>query len=110
MHKITFNVDKLIRQLSVKNNRDYDKSLVAEWSGISRTTITALTKNSSVRIDLSTLGKLLDFFASHDMPITVADLFTVATVPDLANTGQTSATLAPATVSATGKMGNTVSE
>jgi len=77
MDKVTFNVDRLLRQLSAQNNRDYDKAWVATLSGISRTTITAITTGQNTRIDLETIGKLTAFFRSQGMPITVADLFVV---------------------------------
>ena len=74
-----FNVDTLLRQLAVKNNRDYDKSYVAERTGLSRTTISTITNNTSGRVDLATLDKLLDFFVAEGMPVTVGDLFTTTT-------------------------------
>ena len=76
---IRFNVDTLLRRLAVKNNRDYDKSYVAEKTGLSRTTITAVTNNTSGRVDLATLQRLLDFFTSEGLPITIGDLFTTTT-------------------------------
>lgn len=81
MNTVTFNVDRLLRQLSAKNNKDYDKVTVAALSGISRTTITSITNNENKRTDFETLGKLLDFFQGQGMPITIADLFTVETKP-----------------------------
>ncbi len=81
MDKVTFNVDRLLRQLSAQNNRDYDKAWVAALSGISRTTITAITTGQNTRIDLETIGKLTAFFRSQGMPITVADLFSVEEQP-----------------------------
>ena len=77
MNNVTFNVAWLLRQLSAKNNKSYDKVTVAALSGISRTTITLITNNENKRADFETLGKLLDFFQSEGMPITIADLFTV---------------------------------
>lgn len=82
MHRTKFALSQLLRQLALHNNRDYDKSTVAELSGISRTTITAITNNSSRRIDLETLEKLLDFFAAEGLPIGVGDLFTVTVEED----------------------------
>ena len=81
MSKTTFNVDQLLRQLSAKNKKDYDKVTVASLSGISRNTITSITNRDSTRIDLTTIDKLLDFFASQGMPVTISDLFTVTTPP-----------------------------
>lgn len=72
-----FNVDTLLRKLAAKNNRNYDKQFVAELSGISRTTITAITNNTSKRIDLETIDKLLRFFESEGMSVTPGDLFVV---------------------------------
>ncbi len=77
MISVTFNVDKLLRQLAAQNNRDYDKVWVAKACGVSRPTITAIATGQSKRIDLVTIGKLLDFFSAQGMPVTVSDLFTV---------------------------------
>lgn len=82
MNNVAFNVDWLLRQLSAKNNRDYDKVTVAVLSGISRTTITSITNNENKRVDFETLGKLLDFFQSEGMPIEIQDLFTVTTTQE----------------------------
>jgi DNA-binding XRE family transcriptional regulator len=81
MNTVAFNVDRLLRQLSAKNNKSYDKVTVAALSGISRTTITSITNNENKRCDFETLGKLLDFFQGQGMPITIADLFTVEQHP-----------------------------
>ena len=70
-----FNVDGLLRKLAAQNNRNYDKGLVAERSGISRATITTITNNTSKRIDLETIDKLLGFFAAEGMPVAAGDLF-----------------------------------
>lgn len=76
---LQFNVDTLLRKLALQNGRDYDKSYVAMRTGLSRTTVSAITNNTSGRVDLSTLSRLLDFFDAEGMPVTVGDLFTVAT-------------------------------
>jgi DNA-binding Xre family transcriptional regulator len=74
-----FNVDTLLRKLAAQKNIDFDKTTVAELSGISRTTITAITNNKSKRIDLETIDNLLTFFEAQGMPITVGDLFVTTT-------------------------------
>jgi len=84
MKKVTYNVAWLLRQLSAKNDKGYEKTLVADLSGISRTTITNITNEpskQSKRTDLETVGKLLSFFESEGMPITIADLFSVERLP-----------------------------
>lgn len=72
---LQFNVDTLLRKLALQNGRDYDKSYVAMRTGLSRTTISAITNNTSGRVDLATLSKLLDFFTAEGLPITINDLF-----------------------------------
>lgn len=72
-----FNVDALLRKLAAQKNVDYDKGAVAAMSGISRTTISAITNNKSKRIDLETIDKLLAFFEGQGMAVTPGDLFVV---------------------------------
>ena len=76
---LQFNVDTLLRKLALQKGRDYDKSYVALRTGLSRTTISAITNNTSSRVDLETLSKLLDFFTAEGLPITIGDLFTTTT-------------------------------
>jgi transcriptional regulator with XRE-family HTH domain len=76
-HKTSFNLDQKLRELGVKNEKHYDKSQVARLSGVSRVTINKITNNSSARIDLDTISRLLDFFHAEGMPIEIGDLFSV---------------------------------
>lgn len=79
---LRFNVDKLLRRLSVLNNRDYEKQEIAKTMNMSRTSLYGILSNSNTRVDLPTLAKLLDFFHREGMPIGVGDLFTVTDSPD----------------------------
>lgn len=89
MHHIEYNLKQLIRKLSAQNGRDYELQQVGKACGLSRFTISSIANNASVRIELRTLERLMNFFAAEGMVITVADLFNV--------------TLAPATLTATGE-------
>ena len=79
MTKVTvkFNVAQLIRQLSLQNNKDYDKKTLADSIGVSRTSLYGIIGNSNVRIDLPTVGKLIGFFHAEGMPVTLEQLFSV---------------------------------
>lgn len=77
MHNTKFNLKQLIRQLESKNNRDYEYQQIAQTCGLSRFTVASIANNGSVRIELRTIDKLLDFFAAEGMPITISDLFTI---------------------------------
>lgn len=79
MHHTKFNLKQLLRQLSIQNDRDYEIQQVAEASGLSRFTVASIMSNSSNRVELRTLDRLQDFFASEGMPITIDQLFTVTT-------------------------------
>lgn len=71
------NVFRLVKKLEQTKNMPYTNTLIAEKSGLSRVTVNSLLANTTYRIDLSTIDKLLAFFASEGMPITPGDLFTV---------------------------------
>ena len=79
MTKVTvkFNVAQLIRELSLRNRRDYDKTTLATEINVSRTSLYGILGNSNVRIDLPTVEKLIAFFHAEGMPVTLEQLFTV---------------------------------
>lgn len=70
-----FNLKQLIRQLEAQNNRDYEYQQIAKMCGLSRFTVASIANNGNVRIELSTISKLLAFFESQGMNITAGDLF-----------------------------------
>lgn len=78
MHHTKFNLKQLVRQLGVKNNRDYGYLYIAQASGLSRFTVASIANGDSIRIELRTLDKLLDFFSAEGMPITLDQLFVVS--------------------------------
>lgn len=73
---LKFNLHKPLYQLEQKNGR-YSYAKIAEISGLTRQGVRRLLKEPSDTISVRTIGKLLDFFASEGMPITVDQLFTV---------------------------------
>jgi len=79
MAKVTvkFNVAQLIRELSLRNKRDYDKTTLATEINVSRTSLYGILGNSNVRIDLPTVEKLISFFYAEGMPIKLEQLFSV---------------------------------
>lgn len=77
MLNIEYNLKQLIRRLEVQNNRDYEFQQIAEMAGLSRFTVAAVANNLSVRVELRTLAKLLNFFHSEGLYISLSDLFIV---------------------------------
>lgn len=77
MTTVKLNLFALTKQLELKLGRDLDWSDVARKSGISRQNWSNMRNDISAGIDFSTIAKLLDFFRSEGLPVTVADLFTV---------------------------------
>lgn len=80
MITIKFNVKQLIRRLELQKNRDYQIQEIAELSGINRFTLSGIIGNNNTRIDLATISKLLNFFLSEGMLITVNELFEVSEI------------------------------
>lgn len=106
-HKTKYNIFALRAQLEAKANRPYPWQEIADAIGVHRNTVQNLSANRTSTLDLVVADNLVEFFRSQGMYIRFIDLFFI---DDPANTGQTSSTLAPATLSATGKMGNTDSD
>lgn len=79
MHNTKFNLKQLIRQLELKHDRDYDYQDIAKAAGLSRFTVSSIANNNSVKIELRTINRLLDFFVSQGLDVTIADLFVVTT-------------------------------
>lgn len=77
MTKLLFNLHKPLSQLEQMKNRRYSFNEIALATGLTRQGVRRLLKEPSDRIDVNTIAKLLSFFATEGMPITVSDLFTV---------------------------------
>lgn len=75
MLKFVFNLHKPLSELEQKKNRRYSYAEIAEISGLTRQGIRRLLKEPSDRIDVHTIGRLLHFFESEGMPLTINDLF-----------------------------------
>lgn len=77
MIEVKLNYVKLLQELERKNKRRYKYSEIGLVAGLSRQTVTKLFTGKAQAVDLATIGKLLDFFASEGLPISISDLFTV---------------------------------
>ena len=77
MIEVRFNLHAPLARLEAHQDRRYSYAEIAAASGISRQGVRRLLKEPTLQIDVGTLSKLLTFFASQGMPITVSDLFTV---------------------------------
>lgn len=82
--QVQSNLFELIHQLESRHGRRYTYTEIAEALGVTHPAAKALLKkktdpNSYIRFAM--IAKLLDFFASQNMPITISDLFTVVDKP-----------------------------
>lgn len=77
--KTQLNVFRLVKRLEEKNNVAYSNTAIAQKSGLSRVTVNGLVSSGTQRIDLETIDKLLDFFATEGMPVSPCDIFVVNT-------------------------------
>lgn len=77
MYTVRFKLDSLVRQLQAARDREYHTQEIAERTGLSRATVTGIMKNQHTRVDLATIGKLIQFFSDEGMPITIDRLFEV---------------------------------
>ncbi len=72
---IKYNLFNLRRQLEIKTGRSYSWAEIARESTVQINTVKNIANNKTGRVDLENVFKLIRFFASQGMPITVADLF-----------------------------------
>lgn len=79
MTTVKFDLITPLSELQKKNHRIYSNTDIAEIADLTRQGVRRLLTEDSKQIELGTLGKLLDFFASEGMPVTLNDLFTVTT-------------------------------
>ena len=81
--EIAVNVMAKVNELEQLRHRRYTYTDIADAAGLSRHTVRKWLTGEVKAIDLESLAKLLDFFESEGMPVTVAELFTVTPVtPD----------------------------
>lgn len=74
---IDYNLFTLKRQLEILKQRQYSWAEIAQETGIHYNTLHNIANNKTRRIDLDIAEKLLTFFATEGMPITINDLFTI---------------------------------
>lgn len=79
MRKVSYNLFALKRQLEIKKARAYTWRELDKLTGVHYNTLNNMANNKTARIDSAIIGRLLDFFNENDLPITIADLFTVTT-------------------------------
>lgn len=77
MYQVTFNLRQLLRMLSIRNDEEYEIQQIAAATGLNRLTVSKLINGDSGRIEFRTIEKLLEFFKTNGMPITLDQLFTV---------------------------------
>ena len=72
---MTPNLFRQIAALEAKTGKPYPLQVVAAKAGVHRHTIETLVAGKAQGIHFSTLGALVDFFASEGMPLDLNDLF-----------------------------------
>lgn len=76
MYTVKFNLFELRANLEAILKEPVSWVKIAEATGVHRNTMQNIVNNKTSTVDLEVMGKLLDFFHSQGMPITIADLFT----------------------------------
>ena len=71
---LRFNLHKPLGELESRNGR-YSYARISEISGISRQGVRRLLTDETRQIDITTLDRLLSFFAREGMPVAIGDLF-----------------------------------
>ena len=77
MTTIKYNLFALKHQLELKTGRSYPWTEVAKQSGIHINTVKNMAGNKTGRVDLENLARLISFFNTAGLPVTLADLFIV---------------------------------
>lgn len=77
-YTVKLNLFALKKDLEKKVGHDMYWTDIAALSGISRQTWDRMYGGKADRIEFGTLGKLLTFFRSQGLDITIADLFVVS--------------------------------
>lgn len=70
-----FNLARLRRLLELKEDRTISWRELAHDAGLTKDTVNRMANNSTTRVDILTLKKLLIYFRAHGMPIGIGDLF-----------------------------------
>lgn len=78
--KLKFNLHGPLSRLESQKGR-YSYARISEISDISRQGVRRLLTEETQQLDVTTLSKLLTFFATEGMPITVNDLFVIEDNP-----------------------------
>lgn len=76
---IKYNLFNLKHQLGIKTGRSYSWAEIARESTVQINTVKNIAHNKTGRVDLDNVFKLMQFFSSQGMPITISDLFVVTT-------------------------------
>lgn len=74
--KVKFNLFRLRRQLEIEKGHSLTWEDVAKGAGLHINTIYGLSTNSSKRIDIRTMEKLIEYFKKEGLPVGPGDLFT----------------------------------
>lgn len=77
MTTIQYNIFNLKKQLEIQNQKEYSWAQIAELSDIHRNTVLNLANDRTQRVDLDVVARLLTFFKSEGMPVSIGDLFVV---------------------------------
>lgn len=77
MSSVRFNLFSLIRQLEIQRGEKVTVAEIAQKAQLHRNTVQRISDNNTERVDLATLGKLLAYFESEGMPVSIEKLFLI---------------------------------
>lgn len=79
---VQFNLLDLKRKLELAKGRRYRLDEIAQAAALHPNTLYGMSSNTSKRVDLNTLAKLLDFFNDEGLTINPGDLFVVESLAE----------------------------
>lgn len=82
--KVNFNLFALRRMLELEKNRSYTWEDIADGAGLHINTIYGMSGNTSKRVDLRTMAKLINFFNREGLEVGPGDLFTLEEINEAA--------------------------
>lgn len=77
MHRVTFRLFELVKDLEKMKGQNYSLSTISDKTGITRAALSRMINHKTDRVYLSTIETLLTFFHDEGLPVTLADMFSV---------------------------------
>lgn len=74
---LKFSIFKPVKELEIKLGKDLTYKDLGEMMRLDSRTVGTFVEGSVTRVDLPSVDKVLQFFASEGMPVTPNDLFVI---------------------------------